>query len=451
MTLITRDKVFYKTMLTIALPAAFQSLLSLLVVFADNIMVSSLGNTALSAVSMSNSVTALFTALMFGLASGSSTLISQYWGKKDMGKIKEIFAVVFKICAFTATIISILVFIFPEQTLKIVTNEPDVISSAIIYIRIISLSYLLFGLSNTMVMMLRFIEIVKITLYISIGSLLINISLNYILIFGRLGFPPMGVKGAAIATLITRIIELIIVYYFTFKVQKKLDIKFSELLKKTNMMIDYIKHGLPIALGDTQWALVGLFKASIIGHLGALMIAASSVARNIIPLGMLFTGALAGGACIIIGKTVGEERYDKTREYSKTIQIMFAILGIISAAIIYFTRHLTVGLFSGLTPEALSLATIFLGIGALTMLGTTYHASCFIGINRGSGDGRFVVVVDLICGWLIVLPLSYLAAFVFKWPLPVVFLMLYIDQCFKWIIAFLRLRGNKWIRNVTRA
>jgi len=245
MTLITKDKVFYKTMLTIALPAAFQSLLSLLVVFADNIMVSSLGDTALSAVSMSNSVTALFTALMFGLASGSSTLISQYWGKKDMGRIKEIFAVVFKICAVAATIISIVVFIFPEQTLRIVTNEPDVISAAIIYIRIVSLSYLLFGLSNSMVMMLRFIEIVKITLYISIGSLAANISLNYILIFGKLGFPAMGIKGAAIATLITRIIELLIVYIYTFKIQKKLDIKFSELLKKSNMKIDYIKHDIP--------------------------------------------------------------------------------------------------------------------------------------------------------------------------------------------------------------
>jgi putative MATE family efflux protein len=448
--LITRDRDFYRTMMIVALPAALQSLLSLLVVMVDNIMVGSLSDLAFSAVSMSNSVTALFTALMFGLASGSSALISQYWGKKDMGSIKEIFAVVFKICSSSAIIISALVFFFPGRTLKIVTNDSVIIAEAIIYLRIVSLSYLLFGISSSMVMMLRFVETVKITLYISIGSLIANISLNYILIFGHLGFPAMGIKGAAIATLLTRIIELIIVYIYTFKVQKRIDLKISDLFRKTSMIKDYVLHGLPIALGDTQWALIGLFKASIVGHLGALMITANSVAGNIMPLGMLFTGAMAGGACVVIGKSVGTGNYDKTREYSRTIQILFAGLGIFSSMVIFLTRHLTTALFTGLSAEAISLASTFIAIGALTMIGTTYHASCFIGINRGSGDGRFVVMIDMICGWLIVLPLSYLAAFVFKWPLPVVFLMLYIDQCFKWLIAFLRLRGNKWIRNVTR-
>jgi Na+-driven multidrug efflux pump len=123
------------------------------------------------------------------------------------------------------------------------------------------------------------------------------------------------------------------------------------------------------------------------------MITANSVAGNIMPLGMLFTGAMAGGACVVIGKSVGTGNYDKTIEYSRTIQILFAGLGIFSSMVIFLTRHLTTALFTGLSAEAISLASTFIAIGALTMIGTTYHASCFIGINRGSGDGRFVVMI----------------------------------------------------------
>lgn len=451
MTLITRDKPFYKTMFIIALPAAFQSLISLAVSMVDNIMVSTLGEVALSAVSVSNQVTALFMALIFGLASGSSALISQYWGKHDMERIKEIFAIVFKICSVVSIVVSTLLFIYPEAALRFVTNQPEVIESAVIYMRIIALSYTLFGISTSFVMMLRFVEIVKITLYISIGSLVANLSLNYILIFGKLGFPAMGVKGAAIATLLTRVLEFIIVYIYTFKVQKKLVLSIKDLFRSSPLMIkDYIKHGIPIALGDSQWALVGVFKAAIIGRLGVAMIAATNVAQTIMQLGMLFTGALAGGACVVVGKTVGQKNYDKTREYSNTIQIMFAVIGIIASAAVFLSRGFAASLYSGLSPDVKELAMQLIAIGAITLIGTTYHASCFIGINRGAGDGRFVFIVDMICGWLIVLPIAYLGAFVFHWPKQYVFLALYIDQCFKWIIAFIRLRGNKWIRNVTR-
>lgn len=451
MTFLTKDKSFYRTMFIIAVPAALQSLISLAVSMLDNIMVSSLGEVALSAVSVSNQVTALFMALIYGLSSGSAALISQYWGKNDMERIKQVFSIVFKFCLIVSIVVSVFLFMYPQIALRLITDEVVVIEEAIIYLRIISLSYVVFGISTTFVMMLRYIEVVRITLYISIGSLVANLSLNYILIFGKLGFPAMGIKGAAIATLLTRILELIIVYIYMFKVQKKLIISIKELFKRSPLMLkDYIKHGIPIALGDSQWALVGILKAAIIGRLGVGMIAATNVAQSVLQLGMLFTGALSNGACVVIGKTVGQKDYKKTREYSKTIQIMFVFIGILASATIFFTRGLTTGLYSGLSLDVKTLAMQFISIGAITLIGTTYHASCFIGINRGAGDGRFVFIVDMICGWFIVLPLAYLAAFVFHLPKQWVFLALYIDQCFKWIIAFIRLRGDKWIRNVTR-
>jgi Na+-driven multidrug efflux pump len=198
-----------------------------------------------------------------------------------------------------------------------------------------------------------------------------------------------------------------------------------------------------------QWGLVGAFKSTIIGRLGPVMVAANSMTEVVLSLGSIFTSGLSNAACVVIGKTVGSGDHKKTREYSKTIQILFVGVGVVMMTLIYFIRPIPLAWYH-VSDATRTLAMQMLAIGAVTMLGTTYHAACFTGINRGAGDGKFVFKVDMVCGWLIMLPLTAMAAFVFKWPLPVVFLCSRIDQCFKWLIALIRLRGNRWIRNVTR-
>jgi Na+-driven multidrug efflux pump len=194
-----------------------------------------------------------------------------------------------------------------------------------------------------------------------------------------------------------------------------------------------------------------MLKAAIIGQMGAVFIASNSISNTMMNLGTLFTFALAGGACVVVGKAVGQGDYKRVREYSKTIQIMFFGIGLFMALIVFLLRWPFLSMYgSASDPQVRTLTATMVAIGAVTLIGTSYHASCFVGINRGAGDSRFVAMVDMICGWLIVLPATLLAAFVFRWPLPIIFLCTRIDQCFKWIIAFFRLRGNKWIRNVTR-
>ena len=155
------------------------------------------------------------------------------------------------------------------------------------------------------------------------------------------------------------------------------------------------------------------------------------------------------GAAVMVGKAVGQKDYSLVRSYSRTIQIMFFFFGLIMSSLVFLLRVPYISLYN-LDADVASLAATMIGISAMTLIGTTYHASCFVGINRGAGDNRFVMLVDMICGWLIVLPVSALAAFVFHWPLHIVYFCTRIDQTFKWIIAFFRLRGNKWIHNVTR-
>ena len=446
-----KDKSFYRSMLRIAAPAAFQGFISLLVVQADNIMVGTLGDTVLSGVAMSNSATAFFTAAVGGLTSGSSVLISQYWGKKDTGRIRSVFAIVSAMCMVVALLAVIGIWCAPRFLLGRFTDVAAILDAGEPYFRLISLSYIPFALSTAMIGMLRSVEVVAVTLYTTVAALVVNISLNYILIFGKLGFPVMGVRGAAVATIISRSVELVIVWWYAFHKQKNLPIKPRDLLSAERVLwLDYIRYGLPVGLTDLQWAFVGVFKAAIIGHLGATMITANTVASGLMELGRVFSSSLTVGACVMIGMSVGAKDYKRTREYSNTIQIMFVGVGLCIAGSVFLLRGPYTSLYRDISPAAHALALRFLAIGAVTLIGTTYHASCFVGINRGAGDSRFVMIVDTICGWLVVLPLSYLAAFVWHMPLPAVFLCLYIDQCFKWIVAFLRLRGDKWIVNVTR-
>lgn len=451
-----RDRSFYRTIFTLALPTAFQGLISFAVVLADNIMVTSLGDTTYAAVTQSNVVTALFTAVITGLVGGSAVLVSQYWGKKDEERIRRIFSIVCTICLAAAILFFIVVKAFPMDVLSLLIKDKNLArdaaikAAAIPYVTTVCFSYLPMALSLALIGLLRSVEIVKVTLYATIVSLFSNIGFNYILIFGKLGFPAMGAYGAALATVLARALELCVVFTYAFFVQRKFPIKPKDLLRGDRQLLyDYLRYGLPVGIVDTQWALVGFCKAAIIGRLGESMIAANGIAEALMQLGMIFTSSLAGGACVVIGKTVGAGEYDKTRAYAKTIQLMFLMVGVCMALIVFLVRVPFASLY-GVSQGVRDLSARMIAIAAISLVGTTYHASCFTGINRGAGDSRFVMVVDMVCGWMIVLPIAYVSAFVLKLPLEWMFMMLRIDQMFKWIIAFFRLRGNRWIRNVTR-
>ena len=447
-----KDRQFYTTILRLSLPAAFQSAVNLLVVMTDNVMVTRTGGNALAAVSQSNAITTFVTAGLTGLATGAMVLISQYWGKRDEKRIRTLCAVSAAVCLLFALIAVTAVTLFPRALLTLVINrgETAVIDLALRYLTIVCFSYIPLALTSAITGMLKGVEVVRVTLYTTGLSFFTNIGLNYVLIFGRLGLPAMGVRGAALATVISRTLEAAVVCFYLFKVQKALPVKPRDLTRSEKWAwADYARFGLPVGLTDAQWALVGLIKTVILGQMGKMMIDAAAVTDMMMNLGTLFTFALAGGACVVVGKAVGAGEYKKVQEYSSTIQILFACAGAVMCAAVFLLRRPFASLYH-LEGDTFAAAVRMIGICSFTLLGTTYHASCFIGINRGAGDSRFVMLVDLICGWLVVLPLSALAAFVFRWPIAAVYFCTRADQCFKWIIAFFRLRGDKWIRNVTR-
>ncbi|MBQ9943110.1 MAG: MATE family efflux transporter [Clostridia bacterium] len=450
------DRAFYRTMVRLSLPSALQALLSLLVMLADNVMISRYDAAFLAPVSQANSISTFVIAALNGLGSGAVVLVSQYWGKKDHTAIKRVFSVAVAMGLTVAVLCILMIQLIPETVVSLVL-DPELKSLtpvAVSYLRIACLSFLPFGLTSALVGGLKGVEVVKVTLFAAVISLLSNVVLNALLIFGFGPIPSLGVEGAAIATVLARVIEFVVVWVYCFHRQKALSIQPKDLLHHEKWAWkDYLRFGGPVGFTDAQWALVGLMKMSIIGHLGAAMMSAVNITDTMMNLGTMFTFALAGGACVMVGKAVGQKDMEKVHAYSRTIQALFAIIGVVMAGIVILLRLPFISLY-GQTADAVKLADTLIFIGAITLMGTSYHASCFVGINRGAGDNRFVMLVDLICGWLVVLPLTYLAAFVLPIPegirLPIVFLCTRIDQCFKWIIAFIRLRGEKWIKQVTR-
>lgn len=449
-----KDASFYKTILRLSLPAAFQSLMNLLVVLADNLMVTRLDpqGYAFAAVTQSNSITNLALAFITGLASGSIVLISQYWGKKNTDRIQEVAAAVTLLSALVALAFVLLINLFPIPILQIVINrnETAAIALAKSYLPVVCLSYLPYAITASLIGMLKGIEIVRITVYTTIASLVANIGLNYVFIFGKLGMPALGVQGAAIATVLARLIEMALVLWYCLKVQKTMVFKLGYIKKQAGWAWqDFFKFGLPVGITDAQWAVVGMLKMVIIGQLGILMSNAAGVSDSLMNLGTLFTFSLAGGAAVMVGKAIGAGDIQLAKSYSNTIQVMFLIIGVVMAGFVYLVRLPFISLY-GLNPEASKLAATMVAICTPTLIGTSYHASCFVGINRGAGDNRFVMLVDMVCGWLIVLPLASLGAFVLKLPLAWVYFLTRIDQTFKWMIARRRLLTDKWIHRVTR-
>ena len=446
-----RERDFYKTLFSIALPAALQSVISFAMGTADTIMVGQLGEVAIAGVAISNQVNTFLFSLLLGLSSGSSVLIAQYWGKKDTATIKRIFALIFLTCCFVGAAANVAAYAVPRRILGLMTGETEIIDAAVPYFTMVCFSYALFAASSSLATMLRTVEAVMGAMWTSLICSTLNVFLNWVFIFGNLGMPAMGVMGAGLTTVITRCLELAFIMVYAFFIQRKLHLRASDLFKpKLKIALDYVRHGLPIAFGDSQWALFGVFKAAVIGHLGTVMVSANAIADTIMSLGFISSGSLAAGACVVVGKAVGAKEYKKAREYSNTIQVIFAVMAVVMAAAVFFLRIPIANLFE-VSETVRNYAVQMISIGAFTLLGTLYHASCFVGINRGSGDGKFVVKVDLVCGWLIVLPLLFLSAHVWRLSYPLVYLAARFDQCFKWIIAYFRLKGDKWIKNVTES
>lgn len=451
MKIITRDRSFYSTLFRLAWVIVLQNLITFSVNLADNVMIGRYSEAALNGVAIANQLQFLLQMFAGGIASGISVISAQYWGQRRTEPIKRITAVGMVIGLVGSGALTVAAAAAPEGLLRILTNSPEVVTEGAKYVRIIAASYCIFTVGQILLGMLRSVETVKIGFWVSVASLGINVGLNYVLIFGHLGFEPMGIRGAAIATLAARLVEFAVILGYIAFADKKLHVKLRELfILKKSYLLDYLRSGLPLSMSSISWGLAMTVQTAIIGRMGDSMISANTVATTVFQVVSVVIYGTASATSVLIGNTVGAGRYEAAKEYAKTLQIIYLILGVVSSAVLFAVRDPVISLFNSISADSAELARHFMLVLCVTIIGTAYQMSCLTGIVSGGGQTGFVFVNDLIFMWGIVLPSSLLAAFVFHASPVAVFACLKADQVLKCTVAAVKVNRFTWIRNLTR-
>ena len=446
-----KDKYFYKTFFSMAAVIVVQNIIMYSVNLADNIMIGRYSELSMAGVSLANQIQFLLHMFSMGASNGLGVLASQYWGKKQTAPIKKIFT---SACIFglvMSIILSLAVILIPETVLGLLTDKTNVIAEGTKYIVIMGFTYCIYTFTTLMLGMLRSVETVKIGFVVTAISLVVNVVLNYALIFGNFGCPELGVEGAAYATFVARFVEFLIVFVYVFCFDKKIKLKIKDLFVVDKDYIrDYIKAGLPLIASNLSWGIAMTVQTAILGRLESdAVLGANNIATTIYQVVSVFYNSTSSSASVIIGKTVGENDYDRVKIYAKRLQKIFISSGILSCIIMLLCKDGIISLFK-VAAETADMANVFICILSVTIIGSCYEAPCLCGIVSGGGDTKFVFINDLIFMWGIVLPLSILSAFVFKWPIPVTFFLLKSDQLTKCFVAVVKVNRFKWIKQLTK-
>jgi putative MATE family efflux protein len=445
-----KTKGLYKWVLQLAAPIVLQNIISHAVSLADNLMVGSLGELALSGVYVAIQLQNILQMLVIGMAAAMSILSTQYWGKKDTESMKIIIGIALKFSTAAGLLFLLATLFFPAEILRLFTNDETVIVESMKYLKYIRFTYIFFCITQCLIASMRCVERVKIGMYLSIVTFCVNVILNWVLIFGKLGFPALGIEGAAIATLASRMIELPIMILYVRFVDDRLKLRFKDLLKHNSMLLrDFFKYGFPVLLGDIFWGLNLAAQGAIVGRLGATALASVSISNTIFSILGVGVYGTAGASAIIIGKTVGSGDYDLVKEYAKKLQVLFLIIGVITGLSMFVSKDYILKLYN-ISGDTVTMAKQFLTVLSITIIGTSYQMSSLTGIVRPGGAIHFVLINDLIHVWLIVIPSALLAAFVFHAPPYVVFACLKCDQILKCFVAVIKVNRFKWIKNLTR-
>ena len=448
--LITKEKTFYQMFFRLFSMIVLQNVIVLSVNLADNIMIGAYSEISLSGVAAVNQLQFIFQQLTMGIGDALVTLGSQYWGQKRTAPIKQIGKAALLVGLGGGLILFALTGLMPAQILRIFTPSDAIIAEGVRYMAIVRWTYILYSITAVLLALLRSVEVVRIAFWVSLSTLVINCSINYVLIGGHFGAPALGVVGAAIGTLVARLVELIIVLVYYIFFDKRLMVRREDIVHTDRVLMgDYFRHCRFFILVALMFGCSTALQTVVLGHLSDSAIAANSIATTLFQILKVASVGAASATAIIIGKTIGSGDMTKLREYVRTFQVMFLIIGALTSIVLFFLRYPILSLYD-LSPETKQMANNFILVLCITCIGTAYEMPVIVGIIRGGGDARFVFVNDLISIWGIVLPLSFLAAFVFKWDPAVVVFCLNSDQVFKCGAAAIKANRYTWMKKLTR-
>lgn len=445
------DKHFYLNVLALTIPIALQNIISLSVNLMDTIMLGQLGDVAITAANLGGQPFFILNILGFGLASGANVLIAQYWGKGDLHRIRCLLALSLRAVVGAGILFTLVGVLFPYQLMSLFSSDPAAIEASAQYLSVLAFSFLLFCFSNCYLMCLRAVEQVKISMFIYTCSFFINVFFNWCFIFGKLGFPAFGVRGAAMGTVMARAFEFCAVIVYMLFVEKKIGFKpFHLFLKSDGMLPDYLKNSAPVVGNELLWGLGMAVINMTIGRMGTSFTAAASISNVMLQLCSVFTFGIANATAVLCGKTIGSgQSREEAQRVANSLLVVGEVLSLCAGLLLISLRMPILSLYD-VTPEAHSIA-----YSLLTILGCLepimgLGCVCVVGVLRGGGDVNANFILD--CGllWVQAVPLGLLGAFVFHWSAPMVFFAMRSDNIIKVLISIPRILSGKWIRNITR-
>ncbi len=445
-----KDSRFRKTMLGIALPIILQMLLTNGLSFVDTIMIARLGESEIAAVGLANQMFFLVFLIFFGITSGTGIFIAQFWGDGDEKGIHHVVGLSLVGTMVFAVPFALVSWLIPHELMHLFTPDPVVVQLGAEYLRIIAPSYILSGISFTFAMALRSIERPRIPLAATAVSLGINSVLNLVLIFGLIGFPALGVKGAAIATLISRGIELILILTLIYTRQLPVAAGIRDYLGFDRDMVKrfFITAG-PVLLNEIAWSLGMVMYKIVFARMGTDVVAAANITESI--QGLFFVILMGTGttAAIMIGKKIGEGQKEEAYRFARYFLIQGLISGVVLGILMSATAPAIV-LILNMKPETIRLVRLTLmAIGILIPI-KAFNLHMIVGILRSGGDTTFSFITEFLGVWGIGVPIAFLAGLYFRLSLPAVYLLVGLEEVFKFIMTGLRFRSGKWINDLTR-
>ncbi|MBQ6488984.1 MAG: MATE family efflux transporter [Solobacterium sp.] len=445
-----KDRTFLNSLKAVMLPITLQYILNYAVSITDSVMVGSLGDLAVTAVTQATQPYTLFYTFLYGLGAGGTVLISQYWGKQDIPAIRNLMGLLYRIVIAVCVFWCGLCILFPAHILGFFTNSEAVVETGLQYFRIAVLAYPLTAMTVCYFNGLKGTEDVKYATAVYAASSVVNVAANAVLIYGLFGCPAMGVRGAALGTLIARAFEFLNMLYYAAYREDRICFRLRDILHiDTSVLPVYIRTSIPVLGNDLLWGLGGTMQVAIFGNLGETMATATSVAAMMNQLAMVLVYGAANAAAVLVGKQTGTGDEEKAWEMGKTFLILGVIIGVLTCCIVLLARWPFLMLYPNITDSSRLLASQIILVIAFLMVLRTLENICIIGVLRGSGDTRTAFLIDMGCQWLIGLPLGYLSAFVWKWPVLAVYAIMCTDICVKDLLCIRRILKGNYIHNLT--
>ncbi|MED9892290.1 MATE family efflux transporter, partial [Ruminococcus champanellensis] len=392
----------------------------------------------------------IMTLIFFGITSGAAVLTAQYWGKGNTGAIERIMGIAMRISLCVSVVFTLAGVCVPELCMRIFTSEPDVAAEGAKYLRVLSFTFPVMAVTIIYLNIMRSVERVVISTVVYSVSLVLNILLNAVLIFGLLGCPALGIVGAAVATLCARIAELVIVLIYARRKDHQVHLRFRNLFVKDPVLFkDFLHYALPVILNELMWGAGFSMNSVIIGHLGSPAVAANSVAQVTRNLATVVAFGIANATAILVGRTIGEGDVKRAEVYAKRFVRLTLCAGAAAAAVVLLVLPIMHKVMT-LSEQAHSYLTVMMLVMSYFVFLQAYNTTMVVGIFRAGGDTRLGLIIDVSTMWGGSILFGALCAFVLKLPVEAVYVVLMSDEVIKVPITTLRYRQKKWLKNVTR-